>query len=89
MDKSYQKILQFLYGPFFKVVGYFYRTYKSNRDWIEDVKTGEKASFFIRNGTVVILIIWILIWYFAPEGSGERLSEEVRESIGNINSLTE
>lgn len=89
MDKPYQKILQFLYGPFFKIVGYFYRTYKFNRDWIEGVKAGKKASFFIKNATVAILIIWILIWYFAPEGSGERLSEEVQESIGNINSLVE
>ena len=89
VKNSYQKVFQFLYGPFFRIIGFFYRRYKTNKDWIERVKSGEKASIIIKYGTVIILIIWILIWYFAPEESGNRLTEEVKKSIGNMNYLSE
>jgi hypothetical protein len=64
------------------MIGFFYRIYKSNRDWIEGLKSGDKISFFIRNATLIILAIWLLVWYFAPEGSGDRLVEEVKDTIG-------
>jgi len=87
--KPYQQLIQFLYGPFFKVIGFFYRTYKINRGWIDDLKSQERVSSFIKNAAIIILIGWILIWYFAPEGSSDRLEEEVKESIGGVKSLSE
>ncbi len=89
MIKSYQRWIQFLYGPFFIVIGFFYRIYKSNRGRVETLITGDKVSFFIRNGTIVILAIWFLVWYFAPEGSSDRLVEEAKQTIGGLKSLSE
>ena len=89
MTKPYQRWIQFLYGPFFIVIGFFYRIYKSNRGRVETLITGDKVSFFIRNGTIVILAIWFLVWYFAPEGSSDRLVEEVKETIGGLNGPSE
>ena len=89
MIKPYQRWIQFLYGPFFIVIGFFYRIYKFNRDRVETLITGDKVSFFIRNGTLVILAIWFLVWYFAPEGSSDRLVEEAKQTIGGLKSLSE
>jgi len=89
MIKPYQRWIQFLYGPFFIVIGFFYRIYKSNRDRVETLITGDKVSSFIRNGTLVILAIWFLVWYFAPEGSSDRLVEEAKQTIGGLKSLSE
>ncbi len=89
MTKPYQRWIRFLYGPFFIVIGFFYRIYKSNRGRVESLITGDKASFFIRNATLVILAIWFLVWFFAPEGSSERLEEEVKQTIGGLKGLSE
>ena len=80
-NKRYQRWIQFLYGPIFIVIGFFYRVYKSNRDWVEGLKSGDKTSFFFRNATLVILAIWLLVWYFTPEGSSDRLTDEVKQTI--------
>ncbi len=89
MTKPYQRWIRFLYGPFFIVIGFFYRIYKSNRGRVESLITGDKVSFFIKNATLVILAIWFLVWFFAPEGSSERLEEEVKETIGGLKGLSE
>jgi hypothetical protein len=89
MTKPYQRWIQFLYGPFFIVIGFFYRIYKSNRGRVETLITRDKVSFFIRNATLVILAIWFLVWYFAPEGSSDRLVEEAKQTIGGLKSLSE
>jgi len=84
MKKRYQQWIQFLYGPFFIVIGFFYRIYKSNRDRVEGLKTGDKISFILRHATLVILAIWLLVWYLAPEGSSDRLADEVKQTIDGI-----
>ena len=78
MTKPYQKWIQFLYGPIFKVIGFFYRSYTSNRELLENLKSREKMASFIKNAAVIILLGWIIIWYFAPEGSSDRLQKEVK-----------
>ncbi len=89
MTKPYQRWIRFLYGPFFIVIGFFYRIYNSNRGRVETLITGDKVSFFIRNATLVVLAIWFLVWFFAPEGSSDRLVEEAKETIGGLKSLSE
>jgi len=84
MNKRYQRWIQFLYGPFFIVIGFFYRIYKSNRDRVEGLKSGDKISFILRHATLVILAIWLLVWYLAPEGSSDRLAEEVKQTIDGM-----
>jgi len=87
--KPNQTWIQILYGPLFKVIGFFYRAYTTNRGWVDDLKSQEKVASFIRNAAVIILLGWILIWYLAPEGSSDRLTEEVKESIDGMKSLSE
>ena len=89
VTKPYQQWIQFLYGPIFKVIGFFYRIYKTNRGRIEDLKSRKGVSSFIKNAAVILLLGWILIWIFAPQGSSDRLAEEVRQTIGEINQLSE
>ncbi len=89
MIKPYQRWIRFLYGPFFIVIGFFYRIYKSNRGRVETLITGDKVSFFIRNATLVVLAIWFLVWFFAPEGSSGRLEEEVKGTIGGLKGPSE
>jgi len=84
MKKRYRQWIQFLYGPFFIVIGFFYRIYKSNRDRVEGLKSGDKISFFLRHATLVVLAIWLLVWYLAPEGSGDRLADEMKQTIDGI-----
>ncbi len=81
--------IKFLYELFFKIVGFFYRIYKTNRDWVDGLKSGEKATSFLQNAAVIIVLGWILIWFFAPEGSGDQLTEEVKETIGGLKSLSD
>jgi len=87
--KPFQQLIQFLYGPIFKIIGFFYRAYTTNRARIEHLKSQQKIAAFIRNGAVFILVVWIFIWYFGPGDSGEQLAEEVKESIGSRKSLSE
>ena len=89
MLKPFQLWIKFLYELFFKVAGFIYRTYKTNRDWVDGLKSGERATSFLQNAAVLILLGWILIWYFAPEGSGDQLTEEVKETIGGLKSLSD
>jgi hypothetical protein len=84
MKKRYQQWIQFLYGPFFIVIGFFYRIYKSNRDGVEGLKSGDKISFILRHATLVILAIWLLVWYLAPGGSSDRLADGVKQTIDGI-----
>lgn len=82
MQKSYSKWIEFLYGPFFKVSGFFYRVYTANRARTESLKANEIVSSFIKFMTISILVGWFLVWYFAPEESETSLIEAVKQSIG-------
>lgn len=84
MQKPYPKWIDFLYAPFFKVIGFFYRVYTTNRARIESLKANEKVSSFIRFMAMAILVGWILIWYFASEESRTSLVDDVKQSIGIV-----
>ena len=86
MQKTYAKWIEFLYGPFFKVIGFFYRIYKANRARVETLKANQKVSAFLKLITVLILVGWILTWYFASEESRNRLGDEVKQTIGGFDS---
>lgn len=89
MAIPYQKWIRFLYGPMFKVIGFFYRAYTSNRAWVEELTSRDKIASFIRNAAVIFLLAWMIVWYLAPEGSSDRLVDEVKESISGLKSLSE
>ena len=82
MRKPYSRWIEFLYGPFFKVIGFFYRAYTANRARIASLKANAKVASFIRFMAMAILLGWILIWYFASDESRTRLVDDVKQSIG-------
>lgn len=82
MHKPYAKWIDFLYGPFFKVIGFFYRVYTANRARVESLKSNPKVSAFLKLIALLVLVGWILIWFFASEESRNRLTDEVKQSIG-------
>lgn len=84
MQKSYPKWIEFLYGPYFKVIGFFYRTYTANRARMEKFKTQEKVAALLKLLTVAVLVGWILTWFFASDESRNRLTDEVKQSIGEF-----
>jgi hypothetical protein len=84
-----QQWIDFLYGPIFKVIGFFYRIYKANRDRVASLTERKKIASLLQNGAVILLIAWILIWFFASEESRSRLTEEVKQSIGGLSSQTD
>jgi len=68
----------------FKVIGFFYRSYTANRARVERFKAREKVALFFKLLTVVILAAWILVWMIAPDESRNRLTEEVRQTLGGF-----
>jgi len=82
----YKKWLVFLYGPIFSVIGFIYRVYAANRLRLQQFKANEKVSSFIKLMTLLILLGWFLTWYFASEQGRPSLVDEVRQSIGGLNS---
>ncbi len=82
MHPRFAKIIHFLYGPYFKVAGFFYRIYAANRARVARLKANQTFAAILRGLTVVMLVGWILIWFFASEESRTRLIDDVRQSIG-------
>lgn len=84
VHKSASKWIDFLYGPFFRVIGFFYRTYKANRQRVARLLAGEKISAVMKFLAILFLLGWILIWIFASEESRTRLTDEVKQTIGGF-----
>ena len=82
MEKSYAKWIDFLYGPFFRVIGFFYRTYTANRARVAALKANQKVAAVLKMLALLILVAWILTWFFASEESRQQLTDEVKQSIG-------
>ena len=89
VQKSYPKWVQFLYGPFFSVIGFFYRTYTANRARVARFMASKKVAGFLRLMAMLILVAWIAIWAFASEESRTRLVDDIKNSIGGIDSIFE
>ena len=88
LQKSYAKWIDFLYGPFFRVIGFFYRVYTANRTRVESLKSNQTVSAFLKLLAVLILLGWILTWFFASDESRNRLTDEVKQSIGILDGDT-
>ena len=84
MQEKYAKWIDFLYGPFFRVIGFFYRIYSANRARVERLKASKRVAALLRLLAVVVLVGWILIWLFASEDSRNRLTQEVKQTIGGF-----
>lgn len=84
MQEKHRKLIDYLYGPYFKVIGFFYRIFSANRARVERLKSSARVAAVLRFLTVVVLLGWILVWMFASEDSRNRLTEEMKQTIGGI-----
>ena len=82
MQKQYSRWIEILYGPFFRIIGFFYRVFTANRERVARLQANEKVSAFIRIMAIMVLLGWILIWYLTPDESRTNLVDEVKQSIG-------
>ena len=88
MKKQAQKLFQFLYGPFFLVIDFFISNYRANRSRVQKLMGRQKASSFVQNVAVIVLIAWVLIYSFASEESRTRFTEAMKGIYTEAPSLT-
>lgn len=86
MQKKYARIIDFLYGPWFRLIGFFYRNYSANRERLARFKANQGVARVLRLLTVLFFIAWILVWFFASEADRSRLTDEVKQTIGGFGS---
>ncbi|MCP4387051.1 MAG: hypothetical protein GY802_02060 [Gammaproteobacteria bacterium] len=86
MNKSVSKWINFLYGPFFRVIGFFYRSYQTNRARIARFKANAKLSEFLKIMAMLILVGWILVWFSPLIESRSRLNDDIKQTIGGFGS---
>jgi uncharacterized RDD family membrane protein YckC len=86
--KSFAQWIDFLYGPIFRVIGFFYRVYTANRARFERIRQSAGISVLLRGLAVLVLLAWILVWYFAPDDSRDRLTDEIRRTLGGSEQTT-
>ena len=89
MKPDFRKIIYFLYGPLIIVLGFFMRSYKANRERLDNFLTKEKVSSFLKVVAVIVLLAWIVIFSFAPEEKRKELTLEIKQAFDNINSSAE
>ena len=82
MQTKFSRVINFLYGPYFKVVGFFYRIFSANRARVERLRANQTFAAILKGLTLLVLVGWILIWLFASDEDRTRLVDEVRQSIG-------
>ena len=78
-----------LFGPALGLIGFFFRSYRANRDRVAALMARPWAGALFKNIVVVTVILWLLIWLFAPEESRNQLSEAVSEYLGGLGSSPE
>lgn len=84
MRNTVWKWIDFLYGPFFRVIGFFYRSYKANRAAVARFMAKRKVSAVMQFLAILFLLGWILVWMFASEESRTRLSDEIKQTLGGF-----
>ena len=82
MQTKFSRVINFLSGPYFKVVGFFYRIFSANRARVERLRANQTFAAILKGLTLLVLVGWILIWLFASDHDRTRLVDEVRQSIG-------
>jgi hypothetical protein len=85
MQNKFARIVNFLYGPWFWIIGVFYRTYSANRARMERFKASRGVARLLRMLTVLFFLAWILVWFFASDADRSRLTDDVRQTIGGFN----
>lgn len=81
--------IKILYGPWFKLFGFFYRTYKANRQRITALKQRRYVADVAKTAMVLTLVVWLVIWLFASEESRQQLTEAVKAGFQSRDAVGE
>lgn len=76
--------IQILFGPLFKIIGFFYRSYKLNRQRVKTLKQRPGFAKIVKAGMLLTIVVWLGIWFFATEESRNSLTEQVRQSLDGV-----
>ena len=82
--KSEPRWYALLFGPPFKIIGFFYRNYQSNRKRLAEISSGTGVSTLIKSALVLTLFLWIAIWLFASEEYRNRLTDTVKQQFQSL-----
>lgn len=75
--------LQGSYESFFRLLGFIYRTFTSNRQRLAEITRQPWLAKMLRGLIYLTLIVWLLIWLVAPDASRQRLTDEFRHWLGD------
>lgn len=75
---------EFLVQPPFRLIGFFYRTFRGNRDRLAGFTSTPWVSQGLRKIMVLTVLVWIVIWLLAPDDSRNRLTEAIKNSFGTF-----
>ena len=82
MPRTFKEWIEFLYGPIFRVIGFFYRIYVANRARVDRLRENDRVAGLLRALTIIVLVGWLLVWALAPEDNRHRLTEEIKQTLG-------
>lgn len=89
MEKPFKKVIKFLYGPIISVIYFFMRSYRMNRDRLNEFQGRKKIALVLQFVAIGSLIIWLFIFAFSSEESRNMLTERVRESFSELKSIND
>ncbi len=78
--------VRILFGPSLAVIGFFYRSYQSNRARLSQFMSQPRVASVFKVLVVVTFLAWIGIWILANDESRSRLTEAVESLWGEIRS---
>jgi len=79
----------FLFGPPFKLIGFFYRAYHANRTRLDALVSKPWVSSGLRKVMVLTLVLWIAIWLIVPSETPNRFSDAIQENFGSLGAALE
>ncbi len=83
-DRDNPRWVQWLFGPTFRVIGFFYRHYTLNRDRVAALMAKPAVASLFRKAVMLTFLAWIVIWLTASEESRNRLTEAVHGGFSNL-----
>lgn len=79
----------FLFGPPFKLIGFFYRTYHANRVRLAALVSKPRVSSGLRTVMVLTLVLWIATWLIVPNETPNRFTDAIQENFGSLGAALE
>ncbi len=75
-----------MFGPLFALIGFFMRNYSANRQRLNQFLKDEKVKKIFQVLAIVVLLIWIVVFYFAPEEKRGELTDQIKKQFNLIDS---